>query len=232
MSPLERLRSGLGLTRGDLTVALFLSATALAGLFYTRFIEEPDEFRRRVGMARLLATADSISHAGSLEGLASLLDSTSPAWDPLRRDEVIEEGTDGEGRVELSLEDVAPIDLNSAPVEILQLLPGVGEKTAEKIVAARPFDSVDDLTRVHGIGPKKLEKMRPYIVAGNAGKDADRPIGEEAEESGEGRNAALPEDSAGNRRIRRDRADSTPPGNRTVDSAGPDSERLTEPEAE
>lgn len=166
MSPLERLRSGLGLTRGDLTVALFLSATALAGLFYTRFFEESDDFRRRVGMARMLAVADSISRRGSLQGLASLVDSASPEWDPLRRDEVIGEGTDGEGRVELSLEDVAPIDLNSAPVEILQLLPGVGEKTAQKIVLQRPFDSIDDLTRVHGIGPKKLEKMRPYIVAG------------------------------------------------------------------
>jgi hypothetical protein len=181
MSPLERLKSGLGLTRGDLTVALFLSATALAGLFYTHFFEEPDEFQRRVGMGRMLAVADSISRKGSLLGLSLLVDSALPEWDPLKREEVIGEGTDGEGRVELSLEDVAPIDLNSAPIEILQLLPGVGEKTAEKIVQERPFASVDDLTRVHGIGPKKLDKMRPYIVAGGGRTE---PVPETLPQSG------------------------------------------------
>ena len=207
MSPLERLRSGLGLTRGDLTVALFLSATALAGLFTTHFFEEPEEFRRRVGMARMLAVADSISRRGSLQGLASLLDSASPEWDPLRREEVIGEGTDGEGRVELSLEDVAPIDLNSAPVEILQLLPGVGEKTAQKIVQERPFDSVDDLTRVHGIGPKKLEKMRPYIVAGG-GRPERTP--DTISPPPAPRVEVLPQGSG--------RADSTPPPTTPVDS--------------
>lgn len=166
MTPLERLTTGLGLTRGDLTVALFLAATALSGFLYTRLFESSDEFRRRVGMARLLAVADSISEASSRTGLAALADSTTPPWDPISRDEAIAEGTDGEGPVELTLEDVAPIDLNAAPEEILQLLPGVGEKTAAKIVAARPFTSIDDLLRVHGIGPKKLLKMRPYIVAG------------------------------------------------------------------
>ena len=164
MSPLERLTSGLGLTRGDLRVALFLAAAALAGAIYLHFFESREDFHRRTGMARLLAVADSISTATAMTGLAALDDGSSAEWEPLTPGEVLEEGTDGEGRVELTLEDVAPIDINSAPPEILQLLPGVGEKTAAKIVAARPFSSVDDIVRVHGIGLKKLEKMRPYIV--------------------------------------------------------------------
>lgn len=60
-----------------------------------------------------------------------------------------------------------PIDLNSATAEQLDTLPGVGPATALKIVADRetngPFGSVDDLGRVSGIGPKKLEQLKDLI---------------------------------------------------------------------
>ena len=165
MSPLELLRTRLGLTRGDLTVALFLATTALVGFFYTTFVEADGSTRRRAEMHRLVAVADSISLVHSQKGLGDILLNGPPEpWRPLDAEEVIDEGTDGEGRVELTLDDVAPIDPNTAPAEILELLPGVGEKTAAKIVAARPFMSVEDLVRVHGIGEKKLAKMRPYLV--------------------------------------------------------------------
>jgi len=63
----------------------------------------------------------------------------------------------------------APVDINSASVEQLDALPGIGPATAEKIVADREangrFASADDLGRVAGIGPKKLEDLRALIVA-------------------------------------------------------------------
>jgi len=47
------------------------------------------------------------------------------------------------------------------------LLPGIGEKTAEKIINKRNelgrFNSVEDLMLVLGIGNKTLEKLLPYI---------------------------------------------------------------------
>lgn len=58
----------------------------------------------------------------------------------------------------------APVDLNTADVAALDSLPGVGPATATRIVEDReengPFASVDDLARVSGIGPKKLEALR------------------------------------------------------------------------
>ncbi len=61
-----------------------------------------------------------------------------------------------------------PINVNTASVEELQRLPNVGPITAQNIIAARasgPFHSVEELdTRVSGIGPKKLDKMRPFVV--------------------------------------------------------------------
>jgi competence protein ComEA len=58
----------------------------------------------------------------------------------------------------------APIDINHASAAELQKLPGVGPKRAQQIMAERPFQTIDDLRRVHGIGPKTLERLRPYVT--------------------------------------------------------------------
>jgi competence protein ComEA len=61
----------------------------------------------------------------------------------------------------------SPIDLNTADAALLDTLPGVGPSTAAKIVADReangPFASVDDLGRVTGIGPKKLDALKDLV---------------------------------------------------------------------
>ena len=65
------------------------------------------------------------------------------------------------------------IDINSASVEDLQRLPGIGEKRAQAIVAWReehgPFQSVDELVQVSGIGEKLLAGLRDYAAAGPVG---------------------------------------------------------------
>jgi competence protein ComEA len=63
----------------------------------------------------------------------------------------------------------APIDVNSASVEELTALPGVGPALAQAIVAYRarhgPFPNVDALSLVGGIGPAKLAAIRPLASA-------------------------------------------------------------------
>jgi competence protein ComEA len=59
------------------------------------------------------------------------------------------------------------VEVNVAPQSDLERLPGIGPVLAQRIIAARekqPFRSVEDLRRVSGIGPKTLEKIRPYVV--------------------------------------------------------------------
>jgi len=41
---------------------------------------------------------------------------------------------------------------------------GIGPVLAERIIAGRPYKTIDDLLKVKGIGSKKLEKIRPYAV--------------------------------------------------------------------
>jgi competence protein ComEA len=61
-----------------------------------------------------------------------------------------------------------PLDLNTATVEQLEQLPGIGPSTAKAIVQFRmksgPFQRVEDLLVIHGISKKRLEALRPYIT--------------------------------------------------------------------
>jgi competence protein ComEA len=60
------------------------------------------------------------------------------------------------------------VDINTADWPELTVLPGISETYARRIVAYRnkqgPFQSVDDMTKVHGIGSKTLDRIRPYVV--------------------------------------------------------------------
>jgi competence protein ComEA len=61
-----------------------------------------------------------------------------------------------------------PVHLNSATVEDLDALPGVGPVTAQKIVDYRQahgaFSSVEDLDAIPGIGPARIEQLRDLVA--------------------------------------------------------------------
>ena len=56
-----------------------------------------------------------------------------------------------------------PIDPNTATVDEIMLLPGVGEVLAERIVEGRPYKSVNDLRRVPGIGEKVFARLKDSL---------------------------------------------------------------------
>jgi competence protein ComEA len=76
------------------------------------------------------------------------------------------------------------VDVNEADWPELAQLPGIGQTLAQRIVAVRedrgPFLDHSELRRVRGIGPKTLDKMKPYLrpipPAGNvAGQERALP---------------------------------------------------------
>jgi len=60
-----------------------------------------------------------------------------------------------------------PLDVNRATEPELARLPGVGPALAARIVAARPFADVDELSRVKGVRRATLERLRPHVIVGS-----------------------------------------------------------------
>jgi competence protein ComEA len=56
------------------------------------------------------------------------------------------------------------ISINNATPEDLERLPGIGPALAGRIVAARPFNTIDDLLRVSGIGERTLARLRSLVT--------------------------------------------------------------------
>ena len=107
-----------------------------------------------------------------LEDRPSIADSLLAAGDSVM---------DEQERRSRPLADGETINPNVASAVELDRLPGVGASKALRIVWEReengPFASVDDLARVTGLGPKSVERLKPYLrVTGVAGAGRRGPV--------------------------------------------------------
>jgi competence protein ComEA len=59
------------------------------------------------------------------------------------------------------------VDVNSADVEELATLPGIGPALAKAIIDGRPYGTFDDLDEVKGLGPSKLAKIKDLVAVGS-----------------------------------------------------------------
>jgi competence protein ComEA len=70
------------------------------------------------------------------------------------------------------------VNINTASSEELQLLPRVGPALASRIIEFReangPFQTVDEILAVKGIGENSFEKLEPFIVTSGATTLADK----------------------------------------------------------
>ncbi|NMC53271.1 MAG: ComEA family DNA-binding protein [Chloroflexi bacterium] len=110
---------------------------------------------------------DAIQAAGGLSqqadetkiNLASFISDGQKIVIP-RQGETIETRTEESGS--------AQININTASFEEIEALPGIGPQKASDILKYRethgPFQSIDDLLKVNGIGEKTLQQIRPYIT--------------------------------------------------------------------
>ncbi len=71
-------------------------------------------------------------------------------------------------------EEQGSVDVNTATVEDLMAVQGIGPSLAQRIVEFRekngPFKTLDDLLKVQGIGEKSLAKLRDRLAIGKPKK--------------------------------------------------------------
>ncbi|NBI09171.1 ComEA family DNA-binding protein [Colidextribacter sp. OB.20] len=122
----------------------------------------------KYGKAVLALTAGFVLFCGGW--FSSRLSAAQPYQVTAQRRPVLEEEApvQEEGAYPDSLLPGEVINVNTADAYDLRRLPGVGEKRAQDIVAWReehgPFETVDGLTEVSGIGPGILEGLREYVT--------------------------------------------------------------------
>lgn len=129
----------------------------------------------RVGEAIDLAGGLSTNAEGSLINLAKLVEDGEQIWVPYQ----IQENVDQE---DVGVERVAPtqsqfkilININIATQTELERLSGIGPVYAKAIIQYRlengPFENIEDIQEVKGIGPVTFEKIKSYItVRGGTG---------------------------------------------------------------
>jgi competence protein ComEA len=81
---------------------------------------------------------------------------------------------DKAGEAARALVNGGQMDINTASCGELEMLPGIGPALASRIVSFREeygaFRSVDELTRIRGIGPMTLARARPMLTVGKEEK--------------------------------------------------------------
>ena len=150
---IRKIQTGLGLTKSEAGVILFLSFGLILG-----------------GAAKILKMDKATEHFDFSQSDA-YFQAASAKIDSII---AVEEDTlhaQGGSQSKAKPSVAFPIDLNLATQTELTALPGVGETTAKRIINFRSsnskFTSVDDLLKVKGIGPKKFEKIKPFVKVGS-----------------------------------------------------------------
>ncbi|MFI5236673.1 MAG: ComEA family DNA-binding protein [Ignavibacteriales bacterium] len=162
---LNKLSKKIGFTETEITVILFLAGTFLLGFIYKEFFKDSYETEYR---------DFDYSKDDSLFSYYSNLDPESNPEDSLLntnlkiKQKVLElSETPTYTKKDISSLAEKSININTAGIKELTMLPGIGEKTAEKIIMLRTergkFKKIEEIMDVKGIGEAKFSNIKKYL---------------------------------------------------------------------
>ncbi len=143
---LQRL---LGVNEREATAVVLIAGLLGIGAVYRTFLQP----RVELEAAQLQLLLDSLVQTQSTLAVAGAQQQDTP-------------GDTQRLRPRRKAEPTEPVNINTASKAELMTLPGVGEVIAERILEyrrAKRFETPEELMEVKGIGPKKFERLRPYI---------------------------------------------------------------------
>lgn len=165
MSKIKKIFSGiskkLSLTDLELSVILFFVSFFFIGLtaYHFKYQSEYIEYRNYSYEKEDSLYNSSFEVNKNEKMMEKVVDSKQELLDFSSNDKTIEDN-----RVLLE----SSININTASIDELILLPGIGKKTAEKIINLRnrksKFYKIEELLEVSGIGEAKLNKISKFIT--------------------------------------------------------------------
>ena len=160
----EKLSKKIGFTETEILVILFLAGLFILGFVYVEFIKSDTAEHKHIDYSE----QDSLFAYYS--NLNPEFDIDNPRLDSnLEIKRRVLELSDTIAYVKKDLSTLAEksININTAGVNELIKLPGIGEKTAEKIIQLRnergKFKGLDELMDVRGIGEVKFNKIKKFL---------------------------------------------------------------------
>ncbi|MBK7229138.1 MAG: helix-hairpin-helix domain-containing protein [Ignavibacteriales bacterium] len=156
---LERISKKIGVTKTEIKILVFMLVVFISGFIYKSFIARTEEVKFNVydysdeDAKFYNSKTDSVKSEQSVDDYKKdILNFESKNFKEITKKVIPKENS---------------INLNTASENELVNLPGIGEKTAKKIVEYRKqikkFTNINQLLNVKGIGNSKLNKIKKFI---------------------------------------------------------------------
>lgn len=161
----EKISKKIGFTETEIVVILFLAALFIIGFVYVEFLKDNDDkgqiyvdYSGQDSLFALYSNINSETITGDSSQVSNL--------------EIKKQVLELSDTFKYIKKDIASlteksIDINSAGIDDLIRLPGIGEKTADKIIELRTekgkFNQLEELMEVKGIGEVKFNKIKKFL---------------------------------------------------------------------